>query len=157
MIVFSNTTPFIALASVGRLDLLPTLFGEIRVADIVARECAAGGPILVPSLAQFSWVRIMDSANCVPPANLLDLDQGEKLTLALAQRDQADLVIVDEKMGRSLAELLGLRVTGTLGVLLRARQQNLISSFRQTAEAMRKQGIHYNPSLIDRLAARVGE
>ena len=157
MIVYSNTTPFIPLASVGRLDLLPVIFGEVRVADVVAEECAAGGPIVVPPLERFPWIRIMDSHNCVPPTVLLELDHGERFTLALAQRDHADLVVIDEKLGRSLGELLGLRVTGTLGVLLRARQQNQTASFRELAEAMRGHGIHYNQALIDRLAATVGE
>jgi len=50
VIVFSNTTPFIALSSVGQLDLLPQLFGTVHAVEAVAAECAAGGPILVPPL-----------------------------------------------------------------------------------------------------------
>jgi len=50
VIVFSNTTPFIALASIGRLDLLPQLFGKVHVAQSVIDECAEGGRILVPDL-----------------------------------------------------------------------------------------------------------
>ena len=55
MIVFCNTTPIIALASIDQLDLLPRLFGKIHVADAVINECTAGGLLkarqqaLVPS------------------------------------------------------------------------------------------------------------
>jgi len=51
--VFSNTTPFIALASIRQLDLLPRLFGHIHVTDEVIGECAAGGPVVVPPLSEF--------------------------------------------------------------------------------------------------------
>jgi predicted nucleic acid-binding protein len=81
----------------------------------------------------------------------------ERDTLELALARQADLALIDERIGRNLAEYLGLRITGTLGVLLKARQQGFIASFRQEAEAMRRQGIHYHPALIDRLARVVGE
>jgi len=50
MIVFSNTTPIIALSSIDRLDLLPALFQEIYVVDTVIAECMAGGKIAVPDL-----------------------------------------------------------------------------------------------------------
>jgi predicted nucleic acid-binding protein len=43
VIVFSNTTPFIALARIGQLHLLPQLFGTVHVAESVIGECADGG------------------------------------------------------------------------------------------------------------------
>jgi predicted nucleic acid-binding protein len=56
MRVFSNTTPFIALASIGRLDLLPKLFSQIHVVEEVIGECAVGGVIAVPPLREFDWI-----------------------------------------------------------------------------------------------------
>ncbi len=52
--IFSNTTRFIALSAIGRLDLLPALFGRIHVVEPVVRECAAGGMISVPALESLS-------------------------------------------------------------------------------------------------------
>jgi predicted nucleic acid-binding protein len=60
----------------------------------------------------------------------LALDKGEKHTLDMAQKYQADWVLIDEKFGRNMAEYLGFRVTGTLGILIKAKQQGLISSFK---------------------------
>jgi len=157
VIVFCNTTPIIALASIDQLDLLPRLFGKIHVADAVINECTAGGLIRVPNLVDLDWVIPIDSAAWAMPHVLLELDHGEKVTLALASQMKADRVIIDEKLGRSLAEYLGLAVTGTLGVLLKARQQALVPSFRKAAQAMRRQGIYYSPALIERLARTVGE
>ena len=56
MIVFSNTTPFIALASIGQSHLLPQLFATVHVAESVIGECAEGGRIVVPALRSLDWV-----------------------------------------------------------------------------------------------------
>lgn len=57
--VFSNTTPFIALSSVNLLHLLPSIFDEIVVAPSVVDECSEGGRIMVPDLSTLSWVKVM--------------------------------------------------------------------------------------------------
>jgi hypothetical protein len=88
---------------------------------------------------------------------LLELDNGEKATLQAALFEQANLVLMDEKIGRNMAEYLGLNVSGTLGVLLKARKLGLLVSFRGAVQLMQAQGIFYNSVLIDRMAAIVGE
>ncbi len=157
MIVFSNTTPFIALASIGQLHLLPKLFAIVHVAESVIDECAEGGRILVPALRSLDWViPVVDEATSGLPA-LLELDRGEKQTIILARKYSANRVIIDERLGRRVAEYLGLSVTGTLGVLAKARSVGLIPSFHDAAQAMRQQGIHYNAGLITRVARHLGE
>ena len=157
MIVYSNTTPFIALASIDRLGLLPELFGKVHVAEAVIAECAAGGRIVVPNLCKLDWVvPVADEPDAALPV-LFDLDQGEKQTVFLAKKNVADKVIIDERIGRQVAEYLGLNVTGTLGVLIKAKSLGLIPSFSGAAMEMRRQGIRYNQKLIARLAAHVGE
>jgi predicted nucleic acid-binding protein len=69
VIVFSNTTLFIALSSISRLELLPQLFGKVHVAKSVASECAESGQIqiLVPDLKSLDWVVcVADGATIVP-------------------------------------------------------------------------------------------
>lgn len=159
MKVFSNTTPIIALSSIGQLALLPALFKNVHLAASVIEECAAGGQITEPDLRGLPWVVPIAADSSDPPVSslLFELDRGERDTLHLAMVRGADLVLLDERLGRNLADYLGLRVTGILGVLLKAKQQGLISSFADCAEAMRRQGIHFNSALIGRLAAEIGE
>ena len=64
---------------------------------------------------------------------------------------------MDEKLGRNMAEYMGLRVTGTLGVLAKARSLGLIPSFTATATRMQEQGIYFHQGLVNRLATRLGE
>ena len=155
--IFSNTTPFIALSAIGRLDLLPALFGRIHVVEPVVRECAAGGMISVPALESLSWVTVQPVTATDPEPMLTQLDEGEKWTLHAARQAGAELLLIDERIGRNLAERMGLKVSGTLGVLLKARQQGLIASFSGAAQAMRAQGIFFHPRLIVRLAESIVE
>jgi predicted nucleic acid-binding protein len=157
MIVFSNTTPIIALSSIQCLPLLPQLFGEIHLVAEVIDECAAGGPISVPALHEIEWIKSVQSTPIQHTSVLLELDKGEKHTLDMACKYHADWVIIDEKIGRNMAEYLGLRVTGTLGILLKAKQQGLIPSFTDAVNAMQAQGIYYQTTLITKLAQTVGE
>jgi predicted nucleic acid-binding protein len=155
--VYSNTTPFIALASIDRLGLLPQIFGKIYVAEAVIAECSEGGRILMPNLKALEWVMpVADDEISTLPV-LFELDRGEKQTIILALKHSADMVIIDERIGRRVAEYLGLHVTGTLGVLAKAKSLGLIPSFNQAAMDMRQQGIHYNSALIARLAQHLGE
>jgi predicted nucleic acid-binding protein len=62
-----------------------------------------------------------------------------------------------KKSGVTVAEYLGLKVTGTLGVLLKAKQQGLIPSFGEAVRLMQAQGIYYQTALIQKLAQTVGE
>jgi predicted nucleic acid-binding protein len=158
MIVFSDTTPILALSSIDQLDLLPTLFNEIHVVREVVAECAIGGKIIVPDLTQLDWVNVVESENEKWQNPFLNaLDKGEKHTLNMAIHKNADHVIIDEKIARNVAEYMGLSVTGTLGVLLKAKQQGKIASFSKYALAMQEQGIYYNTALLKRLALNIGE
>ncbi len=157
MIVFSNTTPFIALSSINKLELLPKLFGEIHVVTEVIEECGVGGIIPVPNLRELHWVVEIQPSQAITMSILLELDKGEKYTLQMAKQMKADRVIIDEKIGRDVAEYLGLEVTGTLGILLKAKQNGWIESFTESAKAMSDQGIRYNKSLIKKLAKAIGE
>ena len=82
MKVFSNTTPFIALAAIERLDLLPRLFGQLYVTPEVIEECAAGGGIIVPTLRQLDWIIETRNPGTMAPHILLELDKRINSSLA---------------------------------------------------------------------------
>lgn len=157
MIIYSNTTPFIALSSIDQLDMLPKIFGKVHVAKAVIDECAEGGRIIVPDITQLSWIIPVADDIDTALTVLFELDRGEKQTILLAKKYKADKVIIDERMGRSIAEYLELSVVGTLGVLAKGKKLGLIKSFRDAALDMQSQGIYYNTALIQRIAQQLGE
>ena len=157
MIVFTNTTPIIALSSIQQLDLMPQLFEKVYVVDTVVQECAKGGKIIVPDLSRLSWLQMVENKNHPTNPLLISLDDGEKHTIEAALANHADYAIIDEKLGRNLAEYLGVKVIGTLGILLKAKQINKIDSFTECVKAMQAQGIRYNNQLVERLGLQIGE
>lgn len=122
MIVVSDTTPLRYLAVIGGLEWLPAVFGQVVCPPEVLAECRhehAPAPLRVWAAAPPSWLRVVpvpERARLLPVA--APLDAGETAALCLARELHADLVLLDERRGRSVAAKLGLAVTGTLGVLV---------------------------------------
>ncbi len=67
---------------------------------------------------------------------LIDLDKGEAETIILAEELQADIVLIDEKFARGFAEIRGLILSGSLGVLLEAKKRGIISQVKPLIEKM---------------------
>ncbi len=128
MTVVANTSPLIALDRIGHLDVLPRLFGNVIRPQSVVNELQAGKHIYGGSEALFQapWLTTLED----PPEMLLrkELGSGETAVIALALRMKADLTILDDLAARNVAAELGLKVTGTLGVLLAAYRKGLLDN-----------------------------
>jgi predicted nucleic acid-binding protein len=138
----SNASPLIALAQIGRLPLLHDLFGEITIPPVVRREIAP----TIPNPP--SWVIEYLLPFTVDPVVVrAALDLGERDALGLAIHLGARGVIVDDKRGRRLGTTLGFEVVGTLGVLLRAKRERLLTVVRPEIEALAGVGFYLSSSL----------
>ena len=136
MKIYSNTTPLLAFASIERFDLLQAVHGQIHVVESVWKECQSGIPIVVPDLAKLDWVCLVGSPRVVD-GRFLALDAGERDTISEALSDKADIVLIDERLGRNLAEYYGLRVVGTLGTLLRRRSEITVVFMGKSSSSIR--------------------
>jgi predicted nucleic acid-binding protein len=126
--IVSNTTPILSLLKIGKLDLLPTLYGHVTVPEAVYREIMAGyDKEYFTDLRDFAWITVETIGSVALRQALYDLDDGEAEVIVLAQEQSADIVIIDEKNGRRAAERLGLTLTGTIGVLLTAKKGGFIT------------------------------
>ncbi len=127
----SNASPLIYLAKTGKLDLLRDLFHDIMIPNEVFKETCdtQGAPdaILISTAVNEGWIHIVDSK--ITKVNLLaknsGIDNGEAASILLA-KDQRALFLIDDKMGRSVAEILGIRCIGTVGVLLIALSKHIL-------------------------------
>lgn len=145
--VFCNTSPLQYLHQIGQLDILPALFEEVQVAEAVVTELAEGVRLRVslPDIDQLPWVmRRRVPAHASPPP---DLGRGEAETIALGCLDPEALVILDDGGARRTAKALGLSVTGTVGVLLLAKQSGHIAAIGPSLDEL--------ASLEFRLSARI--
>ncbi|MDX2099544.1 MAG: DUF3368 domain-containing protein [Leptolyngbyaceae cyanobacterium bins.59] len=128
MIVVSDTSPINYLLLIGQMDLLPRLFGQIMIPDVVRAEMLDPGapPILQQwILSSPSWLIIQDVP--ILDETLSALDSGEQAALTLAQSLPADLLIIDERLGRQIARDRGISTIGTLGILDDAGRQGWIN------------------------------
>jgi predicted nucleic acid-binding protein len=141
MIVVSNTSPLTNLAAIGLFDLLQYLYAEIHIADGVWNELNAQGKRWpgADNVATATWVRRHSVRNiALVKALQRDLDQGEAESIVLALELNATLLLLDEKEGRHIAERLGLRVLGVVGVLLEAKTKGAINHIRPYLDALRQ-------------------
>ena len=120
MIVVSNTTPLIGLASIGRFDLLQRLFGEIIIPEAVYDESVTAGRDIGGAKREVSgakWIKIIKIRDRIAVEVLLDeIDIGESEVIVLARELDADWVLMDEKKGRRKLNQLGIQKIGTVGI-----------------------------------------
>ena len=130
--VIANTSPLQYLFQLDLLDLLPELYGEVLIPEGVVRELRNGAllGVALPDVHSLRWLRVckVRSAPVLPLAAGLGL--GDREVLALAVEQESALVILDDALARRFAQRLKLPLTGTLGLLLKAKQQGRIRTDR---------------------------
>jgi predicted nucleic acid-binding protein len=142
MLAVSNTSPVLNLAIIGQLDLLHQQFGQVwlpqAVADELRIEQDLPGSAAIRTARQAGWLLTERVNDQVRVAILRrDLDEGEAEAIALALQKHADWLLLDERDARRAAKPLGLRVTGVLGILLKARRQGQLPSLREALDQLR--------------------
>ena len=149
----SNTSPISNLARIGRLTLLHEQFGDIWIPQAVRTELQdipdAAARQAIDEATQLGWLRVREALD-VNLVNVLTLElhQGEAEAIALALEMRADRLLIDEREGRVTSRLLGLRVTGVLGVLLRGKEMGQINKVKPEIEALRGEaGFFIAPAL----------
>ena len=151
MPVVSNSSPLIALEQIGQLDLLQSLFIEIVIPDQVAVETVA-------SVQARSWIRKQSlSLPLLPAVERPGLGPGEREAICLAIEVKADAIVLDDDPARKLATELGLRVIGTAGVLILAKQRQLIPAVRPCLDALIENRFFLARTLYELILKRVGE
>ena len=155
-----NTSPLLAcIAGCGSLTPLEGLYEELVVPWEVAAEIAAGGAhgFGVSEFNAAAWLRRW--AVPVQPIPFLrnSLDAGEAAVIQLALDERIGTVCIDEPVGRRLARLSGLQVTGAVGLLIRARRDGKLPSMRQTLDRMKTRGIWLSETVVTFALRETGE
>ncbi len=121
-IVIADTSCFILLDKVTELHLLQKVFGTVTTTQDIANEFRKELPV---------WVKIETVVNKEYQFLLqLEVDNGEASAIALAAEKQNALLILDDNKARKLAARLDILYTGTLGIILKAKQSGVIPSIR---------------------------
>ena len=156
-----NTGPVIALvAATGSLCWLSGIYRNVSIPHEVMAEISAGGsnnPEVLALQAATGVVRISEKARPIPVALLHELDLGEASVIHTALEHGIPTVAIDEKAGRRIARLHGLKVTGSLGILIKAKEQGIIDNLGDCIARMRIHGIWISPTLIQQALNAAGE
>jgi predicted nucleic acid-binding protein len=137
----------IGLERIGQLDLLPALYHPILIPPAVASEFGFSLP----------WLQVQPPTNRTA-VNVLrtTLGSGESEAIVLAQEINA-LAILDDKRARRAARQLGLKVKGTVGLLVQARQTGVIPLLKPLLNALEANGFFLSDELKEEALRLVGE
>ena len=153
MLIVSNTSPILNLAIIDRLSLIREQFTTITIPNCVLEELRIGenlpGSKNILDALELKWLQVEEVQDSAILRILKrELDAGEAEAIALALETGAQRVLLDESEARRIAKDLGLKVTGVLGILLRACRQNRVPSLRSEMERLREKAGFYISDLL---------
>ncbi|WP_445738295.1 DUF3368 domain-containing protein [Mariniflexile sp.] len=156
--IVSNTTPIISLLKLGKLHILKKLYTQIHIPYAVYLEIEAGkNKIFYQDLKKFDWITIIQVQDEQAVKYFLDLDAGEAEAIVLASEIHADLIIIDEKLGRFHAKHADLNVTGTIGILIKAKTQGIIDELKPLLLELINKEVWISEKLLNEILRKVGE
>ncbi|MGH9948690.1 MAG: DUF3368 domain-containing protein [Pyrinomonadaceae bacterium] len=143
----ADSTCLIGLERVSKTDLIPQLFEPVLIAPEIAREFGRRMPWAI-------YVSAPDPNEVVALSMLVDSGEAEAIAVAI---ENDCLLITDDKQARKVARSLDLQVIGTVGILIRAKQQGLIESIKPIIDSLEATGFHISRTLIREALEIVGE
>lgn len=148
MPVISNSSPLIALTQIDRLDLLRQLHTRISIPPAVAREVG-------PTVARLpDWVLVQELARPLQPGTVSgSIGPGEREVISLGLELAAALLILDEQPARRLAMSVGLRVIGTVGLLMAGKERGFLTKVRPELDRLLAVRFFMDQDLYDRVIA----
>lgn len=158
--VISNTSPLQYLHQLGLLDLLRRLVGYITVPTGVVKELEAGHELGLdlPDISALDWISVRDPEQGGHQLPTMDLGRGETEVLQLGLESTGEvLIILDDAQAREAAKTMGLKFTGTLGVLLDAKRAGLLQAVKPELDRLDQLGFRLASHTRDAVLRLAGE
>jgi predicted nucleic acid-binding protein len=148
--IISDTSCLLVFHEIGEMLLLQKMYGKITITSAVQREFEYPLP---------SWIVVCDppEENVRLVRERFKLDPGEVTAIALALSLPHSTLIIDEAAGRQAARELGIRITGTLGILLKAKKQGYVVAIRPLIQKLQSVGFRMGETLINDILKESGE
>ena len=159
-LVVADASPLIALAKVGHLQTLALVAGRVIVPNVVIEECTCEshlpGAAEIGRALAMGWLHPQPTNPAFEPTLAPGIDAGEASAIGLAIALNAP-ILIDERIGRRIATAHSLKVIGTMGILLRAKQLSKINAVAPILIALREAGIFVAPALEQEVLRRADE
>jgi len=120
-------------------------------------EAGAKRGVNVPVVEALSWLRVTPLASPALLPLATDLGRGEAEVIGLGLERPNSRLILDDTLARRIARLNRLRFTGTMGVVLRAKQRGLLDAVQPVVLALRNAGLWLSDSLVTQVLRQAGE
>jgi len=128
-VIISDTSCLIILTKIGELDLLRQLYKTVTITQDILLEYGEPLP---------DWIEVLQAKDPYRQQLLeMQIDKGEASAIALALETSDNIIVLDDWKARKLAERLGLSVTGTLGVIIKAKNNGIIPTIKPYLDKIR--------------------
>jgi len=158
-VVVCNTSPLLYLHQVQQIELLARLYGRVLIPPAVRDELKVGERrgVSVPDLSRLPWLEIQPLQDSTLLPVVVDLGAGESEAIALALSYPGSLLILDDSLGRRIARLNRLSCTGTLGVLVKAKQKGFLPRVAPILDALQQTSMWLSRDLVLWVLREAGE
>lgn len=146
--IVSDTSCLILFYKIGEMDLLHKVYGRIIITGTVSQEFRRPLP---------DWISIQDPTTNLHQGLISFLDAGEATSIALALELPEALLIIDELKGRKVAKELGIRITGSLGTIIAAKEKAIIQSAGSIIDKIKKTNFRISDDLLNKILQLVNE
>lgn len=144
----TNSTCLIGLERIQRLDILPQVFSPITIPPAVQTEVG----IFLP------WLTVKVPENSATIQTLkTQIDDGESEAIALALELKDVVIILDDLKARQIAKQLNLKIMGTVGMLIKAKQNQIIPAIKPILESLTEANFRISDTLIKKALELVNE
>jgi predicted nucleic acid-binding protein len=158
MIIVCDRSPLFALAICDKLHLLEQMYETVLIPGAVYNEVSVSGKPNADKIQEWAHdkvARIKDDDFIQTLAEMLGMGDAE--AIALYKAKNADYLLIDERKGRRIAESYNIKIIGTLGLLLLAKQKGLLESVKPCLELLQQSTIRIAPELYQTTLQRAGE
>ncbi len=154
-----NASPLILLGKTNDLGLLSALADQVVVPKAVVEEIGAkpDGKTPLQVIAENPAYTVVDNEVATPEILSWDLGAGETQVITNARSHGAECVVIDDLEARRCAQVIGLKIIGTLGIVGRAKAMGLIDQAEPVVRRLRETGLYASDELVLRLVREVGE
>lgn len=147
MVLF-NTSPIQYLYQLGLFDVLKALYGKIWLPEEVVQEIVQGQSegVELPDIKKHDFVEVLDSKGSTLNRLVRDLGKGETAVIIHGLENPETMLVLDDLCARKVTLELGLKLTGTAGILIAAKSKGFISNVGMSLDQLEKLGFYLSPA-----------
>jgi predicted nucleic acid-binding protein len=153
-----NASPIILYGRIGRIDVIERLAPSVIVPTAVIEEIRKGVHKDNTAKQAITWAEQYKHPNIEIPSSIerWDLGQGESQVVSMSLQGKR-WAVLDDRMARRCVNAHGLQMTGSLGIILRAKNSGIIKAARPWVYKLKDEGMYVDVDLVERVLSAIGE